>query len=96
MGGKTGAGSLQDAETCFQHSLETARRYTTLSLELRAAVSLAGIWADHGKHRQACELLIEVPGRFTEVLSTGDMTEARMVLQEFSLGPTTAIGQSFA
>ena len=53
-------------------ALEAARRYATLSLELRPAVSLARLWRDQGKHLEARGLLTEVYGRFTEGLSTPD------------------------
>ena len=79
---QAGAESLQDVNTCFQQALEAARRYGTLSLELRAAVSLARLWRDQGKHREARDLLIEVYGRFTEGLSTTDLSEAHAILQE--------------
>jgi predicted ATPase len=79
---EAGAGSLQDVDTCFRRSLEAARRYATLSLELRAAMSLARLWRGQRKQRQACDLLIEVSGRFTEGLSTGDLAEAHAILQE--------------
>ena len=77
-----GAESLQDVNTCLQQALEASRRYGTLSLELRAAVSLARLWRDQGKHREARDLLSEVYGRFTEGLSTTDLSEARAILQE--------------
>jgi predicted ATPase len=76
------AGSLQDVDTCFQQSLEAARRYSALSLELRAAVSLARLWRHRGKHREARDLLIEVSSRFTEGWTAGDPAEAHAILQE--------------
>jgi DNA-binding winged helix-turn-helix (wHTH) protein/predicted ATPase len=79
---QAGAESLQDVNACLQQALEAARRYATLSLELRAAVSLARLWRDQGKHREARDLLIEVHGRFTEGFSTGDLAEAHAILQE--------------
>ena len=79
---QAGAESLQDVNTCLQQALEAARRYGTLSLELRAAVSLARLWRDQGKHREARDLLNEVYGRFTEGLSTTELSEARAILQE--------------
>jgi DNA-binding winged helix-turn-helix (wHTH) protein/tetratricopeptide (TPR) repeat protein len=79
---ETGTASLQEVESRFQHSLKAARRYATLSLELRAAVSLARLWKEQAKHRQACELLTEVSAKFTEGLSTGDLKEAHAILQE--------------
>ena len=79
---QAGAESPQDVNTCFQQALETARRYEALSLELRAAVSLARLWRDQGKRREARDLLIEIYGRFTEGLSTTDVAEAHEILQE--------------
>jgi tetratricopeptide (TPR) repeat protein len=79
---QAGAESLQDVNTCLQQALEAARRYGTLSLELRAAVSLARLWRNQGKHREARDLLSEVYGRFTEGLSTTELSEARAILQE--------------
>jgi tetratricopeptide (TPR) repeat protein len=87
-----GAASLPDVETCYRHSLEAARRYATLSLELRAAVSLARMWRSQGQHRQASDLLIDVSGRFTEGLSTGDLAEAHAVLQEIGPEPRGTLG----
>jgi predicted ATPase len=89
---KTGTASLEDLETCFQHSLEAARRYATLSLELRAAVSLARVWRDQGKLCQACNLLIEVSSKFTEGLSTGDLAEAYTFVQEMRAEPPEVRG----
>jgi predicted ATPase len=93
---ETSTASFEHVETCFQQSLEAARRYATLSLELRAAVSLARVWRDHGKRRQACDLLIEVSSKFTEGLSTGDLAEARVILQELSGGSARTLGQPLA
>ncbi len=80
MGG--GAESLQDVDTCLQQALELARRYATRSLELRAAVSLARLWQNQGKHWEARELLAGVYGGFTEGFSTADLAEASAILQE--------------
>ena len=78
---EAGAGSLPDVEACFHHALEAARRYAALSLELRAAVSLARLWRDQGKHREARDLLAEVSGRLTEGSGAGDLAEAHALLQ---------------
>ena len=79
---QTGAASLQDVNSCLLKALEAARRYATLSLELRAAVSLARLWRDQGKHLEARGLVTEVYGRFTEGLSTPDLSEAHAFLEE--------------
>lgn len=79
---KSGTGSPQDVDSCFQQALKLARRYATGSLELRAAVSLAHFWRDQGKHREARDLLVEVYGRFTEGFGTADLVEANAILQQ--------------
>jgi len=83
----TGAASLQEVEACFQHSLDAARRYVTLSLELRASVSMARLWRAQGKHRESRDLILEVSSRFTEGSSITDLAEARAILREIGKDP---------
>lgn len=87
---EAGAGSLQDVGTCFQHSLEAARLYAALSLELRTAVSLARLWRDRDQGRQARELLAGVCNGFTEGFGTADLAE----LERFSKTPECAAALS--
>jgi len=42
-------------------------------LELRAAMSLAHVWLQHGKRTLAYHLLAEVDGWFTEGFDTADL-----------------------
>jgi predicted ATPase len=51
-------------------------------LELRVAVYLSRLWQQQGKHDQAQRLLGEVYGWFTEGFDTGDLREARAILDE--------------
>jgi predicted ATPase len=44
---------------------------------LRAAVSLARLRRDQGRHAEACELLAPVYGWFTEGFDTPDLKEAK-------------------
>jgi predicted ATPase len=53
-----------------------------LTLELRAAMSTARLWHDHGKPQQARELLAPVYGRSTEGFDTRDLKEAKALLDE--------------
>jgi predicted ATPase len=48
-----------------------------MSFELRATMSMAQLWRDQGKERQARDLLAPVLGRFTEGLDTRDPIEAK-------------------
>ena len=50
------------------------------SLELRAATSLARLWADQGKRSQAHDLLAPVYGWFTEGFDTADLKDAKALL----------------
>jgi predicted ATPase len=49
---------------------------------LRAAVGLARLWRDLGKHTEARELLAPVYGWFTEGFDTADLKDAKALLEE--------------
>jgi predicted ATPase len=68
------------AEASFQRALEIARRQRARTVELRAAVSLARLWADTGKRRQAHDLLTPIRGWFTEGFAAKDLVEAKDLL----------------
>jgi predicted ATPase len=75
-----GAGAA--AEACFQHAIETAQEQQARLWELRAATSLARLWADQGKRAQAHDLLAPVYGWFTEGFDTADLKDAKALLDE--------------
>ena len=54
------------AEEYFERALAIAHQQQAKSWELRAAMSLAHLWRDQGKVREARELLAPVYGWFTE------------------------------
>ena len=72
------------AEAYFQRALRLARQQQAKSWELRAAMSLARLWRDQGKVRQARDLLASVYGWFTEGFDTRDLKEAKALLGELS------------
>jgi predicted ATPase len=69
-------------ETCFRQAIEIAKGQSAKSLELRAATSLARLWAAQGKRAEACELLAPVYGWFTEGFDTQDLRDAKALLDE--------------
>ncbi|HJY82157.1 MAG TPA: hypothetical protein VKK81_13880, partial [Candidatus Binatia bacterium] len=73
-----------EAEACFHKAIEVARRQQAKSWELRATVSLARLWQNQGKRKEAHKLLAEVYGWFTEGFDTKDLQEARALLEELS------------
>jgi predicted ATPase len=73
---------VQHAEACLQQALSAARRQEALSLELRAAMSLARLWHRHEKTREAEQLLAPVVGQFTEGFQTPELQSARAFLDQ--------------
>jgi len=71
----------RQAEVCFQHALDVARRQQAKSWELRAAVSLARLWQQQGKRPEAYDLLAPIYGWFTEGFDTVDLQEAKALLE---------------
>ena len=70
------------AEACFHRALEVGRRQSAKALELRAATSLARLWADQGERAEAHDLLAPVYDWFTEGFETADLKEAKALLEE--------------
>jgi predicted ATPase len=68
------------AEECFDQALEIARAQNALSLELRAATSLAELCARTDRGEEGRVRLREVLDRFTEGFETPDLTQARAAL----------------
>jgi class 3 adenylate cyclase/predicted ATPase len=74
--------NVSACETCFRTALAIARNQQARSLELRAATSLARLWAERGERRNAQDLLTGICGWFTEGFDTLDLQEARALLSE--------------
>src|SRR5262249_13809868 len=73
-----------EAAACFQKAIEIARRQQAKSFELRASTSLARLWQQQGKKKQARKLLAQIYGWFTEGFETADLREAKTLLAELS------------
>jgi predicted ATPase len=71
-----------EAETCFHQALSVARSQQAKSWELRAATSLAKLWREQGKTKEASDLLEPVYGWFTEGFDTADLIDAKALLDE--------------
>src|SRR5262249_47474511 len=78
---KSGARSPEsEAEPCFLKAIEIAQRQQVRSLELRATMSLARLWQQQGKTKEAHEMLSEVYSWFTEGFETKDLQEAKALI----------------
>jgi predicted ATPase len=73
-----------EAEACFHKAIEIARQQQAKSLELRASTSLARLWRQQGKQKQAHKVLVDIYGWFTEGFDTKDLQEAKALLKELS------------
>ena len=70
------------AEAYLQRAIEIARGQSAKLFELRAAVSLARLWREHGRPGDARELLAPIYAWFTEGFDTPDLAEARALVDE--------------
>ena len=71
------------AEACFRQAIETARRQSAKSLELRAAISMSQLWKRQDKKDGGHQMLTKIYGSFTEGFETADLREAKSVLEEY-------------
>jgi len=78
-------GDLAGAEKAYLASLEFAREQQAKSWELRTSTSLARLWQQQGKCKEAHELLAPVYNWFTEGFDTKDLKEAKALLQELEV-----------
>src|SRR5439155_6507702 len=69
------------AEACFQQALDIARSQRATSLQLRALLSLSRLWQQQGQPAAAHRMLAETYGWFTEGFDTGDLQEAKALLE---------------
>ena len=79
-----GARDLVGAESCFRRAIELARSEAARSWELRAATSLARMWAEQGERRKARDLLAPVYAWFTEGFDTADLKDAKALLDQLA------------
>jgi predicted ATPase len=78
------AGTVSEAETAMQQGIEVARRQNAKSWELRGAMSLARLHRQQGRHEEAVALLAPILGWFTEGLDTGDLKDAKTLLDQLA------------
>ena len=76
-------GAVAAAEDSFRQALDWARRQGALSLELRAATSLAELLRDQGGFADPKAVLKPVYEQFTEGFDTADMRAAKALLEVF-------------
>jgi class 3 adenylate cyclase/predicted ATPase len=73
---------LVQGEVCLRNAVEVTRAQKAKGWELRAATSLARLWRNQGRQREARDYLDPVYGWFTEGFDTLDLKEAKELLDE--------------
>jgi predicted ATPase len=74
---------MREAEACFHRALAVAQKQSARWWELRAARSLARLWAHQGpqgQRQRAYDLLAPVYGWFTEGFDLPDLKDAKALL----------------
>ncbi len=79
-----GLNRRDEGQTAFEEALRIARRQQAKAYELRAAASLARLWGEQSRRREAHDLLAPVYGWFTEGFDTADLKEAAALLSELA------------
>ena len=76
--------AVTNAEGCFNESIKLAQRQKAKSLELRSVISMARLYQNQGRLKEARSLLAQMYDRFTEGFDTMDLREAKALLDEVS------------
>jgi predicted ATPase len=72
------------AEELFHQALDIAREQEAKLWELRAAVSLARLFAERGRRSESYDYIARIYGWFTEGFCTPDLERAKALLDELS------------
>ncbi len=75
-------GSSEEIEASFHEAIDIAHKIKAKSDELKAVVSLCRFWQRQGNREEACQLLEEKYGWFTEGFDTKDLRDAKALLDE--------------
>jgi predicted ATPase len=73
-----------EGQASLQQAIRIARAQQAKLLELRAARDLARLWGEQGRRVEASDLLVPVYGWFTEGFDSGDLKEAKTLLDELT------------
>ena len=76
------AGDDDEAEKNFRKAIAVAASITAKSEELRSALELARLLIKHSARDEAHRTLAEIYGWFTESFETGDLKEAKSLLDD--------------
>jgi predicted ATPase len=90
-------GEAKTAEAGFQDAIALAADIGAKAWELRTTISLARLLANQGRLGEACTMLAEIYGWFTQGFDTADLKDAKALLDELTQAlavPTHLNGRS--
>jgi predicted ATPase len=73
-----------EAQNCFKRAIETARKQSAKSWELRATTSFARLLARQGHRDEGRAMLADIYGWFTEGFDTADLKDAKALLDQLA------------
>ena len=82
--GGSGSDEAGAQAVCFEKALAIARDQSSRALELRAATSLAQLWAGEGDRHKAEDLIAPLYDWFSEGFDTADLKRAKALLDEIA------------
>jgi class 3 adenylate cyclase/tetratricopeptide (TPR) repeat protein len=77
-------GDRSGAEQNYHRAIAVAKGQSAKLFQLRASVSLARLWRDHGKRTEARDLLAPIYNWFTEGFDAADLKDAKVLLDELA------------
>jgi class 3 adenylate cyclase/predicted ATPase len=84
---KQNSTNIAEARSCFERSIEIARRRNAKSCELRSTMSLARLLASQGRRDEARTMLAAIYNWFTEGFDTADLKDAKALLDRLDSEP---------
>ncbi len=79
-----GAPFEAQAQACFEQAIMVAREQEARSWELRATTSFARLLRNKGRRDEACAMLANIYGWFTEGFETPDLMDAKALLDQLN------------
>jgi class 3 adenylate cyclase/predicted ATPase len=79
-----GDSKATEAHGCYERAIAISRNQGAKSLELRATISLARLFAKQGRRTEAHAMLSEIYDWFTEGFDTADLKDAKALLDELA------------
>ena len=72
----------EEADAAFKHAIDIATDQGAKTLELRASIARARLYAEQGEGQKAFDMLSPIYGWFAQGFETPDLLQARTLLSQ--------------